>query len=222
MVLRQGTHTVGRTLAVASIPVVLAVAQSLSLASPAGSLAAPVPARASLALDRLDQHLARAEALQAAPTVLPHGVRAALPIAALPVASLPQIDISLTGGPLQVALINVDRAQAGLALLSQSPVLQRVAELRAVDMLARSYFSHVDPATGTLAFLELFQSLHVAYRSAGENIAWSASPSAETFNAWFMQSPDHRDNLLNPGFRQVGVGLASAGGRTVIAEIFTG
>ena len=203
----------------ASIPVVLAAVQSLSLTSSPALPTPQMPAqeRTSVALERLDRHLAQADAAQGpAGVVLARGVRAALPVAALP-----RIDTQLTGGPLEVALINVDRAQARLPALSQNPLLQRVAELRAVDMLSRNYFSHVDPATGTLAFLTLFQVLHVEYQSAGENIAWSRSPSAETFNAWFMESPEHRGNLLDPGFHQVGVGLASVGGRTVIAEIFT-
>jgi uncharacterized protein YkwD len=122
---------------------------------------------------------------------------------------------------LEVALINVDRAQAGRPALREDPSLDRVAQFRAQDMLARHYFSHVDPTTGTLAVLEAFASFDVPYRSAGENIAWSTSLSAELFNSWFMDSPDHRDNLLSLAFHQVGVGLAQAQGRTVIAEVFT-
>ncbi len=121
----------------------------------------------------------------------------------------------------EFALVNQDRAANQVGALSGSAALARVAQYRARDMLNRNYFSHYDPSTGQLAFLELFRLWGLGYTAAGENIAWSTNPSMAGINTMFMNSPDHRANILNPAYHHLGVGVASNGARTIVVEVFS-
>jgi uncharacterized protein YkwD len=124
---------------------------------------------------------------------------------------------------LAVALINRDRAGAGLPPLSESPALDAIASTRARQMVEDG-LTHVRPGRTVAAAAELLNQYGVTYTWNGENIYWSGGPpfddavsSAET---WWMTSPEHRDNILGSHFRQVGVGTAIDGGKMYIAAVF--
>jgi uncharacterized protein YkwD len=108
-----------------------------------------------------------------------------------------------------------------VAALRFSGALARVAQYRAQDMLNRGYFSHYDPATGQLAFSALMRLWGIPYTTAGENIAWSTNPSMAEINTMFMNSPDHRANILKGAYHQVGIGVASNGAKTMVVEVFS-
>jgi len=110
-----------------------------------------------------------------------------------------------------VCLINQQRANNGLGALAESSVLDSSATTQSTDMVDHGFFDHVSPTAGDL----ITRMRHGGYIAAGEtwsvgeNIAWGqailASP-AQTVDDW-MHSPEHRANILNPGFREVGVGV---------------
>jgi uncharacterized protein YkwD len=131
--------------------------------------------------------------------------------------------VSGVGGAARVefSLVNGDRAASGVASLAYSAALGRVAQYRAQDMLNRNYFSHYDPSTGQLAFVQLLHLWGIPYSSAGENIAWSTNPSMAGINTMFMNSPDHRANILNGGYHRGGIGVASNGAKTMVVEVFS-
>jgi len=135
----------------------------------------------------------------------------------------PRPPVSAVGGAagVQFVLVNQDRAANGVAPLAYSGTLARVAQYRAQDMLNRNYFSHYDPSTGQLAFLELFHLWGIGYTTAGENIAWSTNPSMAAFNSMFMNSPEHRANILNSAYHRVGIGVAESAGKTMVVEVFS-
>jgi uncharacterized protein YkwD len=85
--------------------------------------------------------------------------------------------------------------------------------------------THYRPGQSTLAAVELLQASHIPYVWHGENIIWEGSlPWAEVpafFNAWWMASPAHRDNILNPHYRSVGIGIAKNGDAFYMVEVFT-
>jgi uncharacterized protein YkwD len=108
-----------------------------------------------------------------------------------------------------------------VAALAYSASLARVAQYRAQDMLNRNYFSHYDPATGQLAFVQLLRSWGIPYTTAGENIAWSTDPSMAAINTMFMNSPDHRANILKGAYHQMGIGVASNGAKVMVVEVFS-
>jgi uncharacterized protein YkwD len=122
---------------------------------------------------------------------------------------------------VEFSLVNQDRAANGVAPLAYSGALGRVAQYRAQDMLNRGYFSHYDPATGQLAFSALMRLWGIPYTTAGENIAWSTNPSMAAINTMFMNSPEHRANILNGAYHQAGIGVAGNGAKTMVVEVFS-
>jgi len=122
---------------------------------------------------------------------------------------------------IEFSLVNQDRAANGVAPLAYSGALARVAQYRAQDMLNRNYFSHYDPATGQLAFVQLLHLWGIPYSTAGENIAWSTNPSMAGINTMFMNSPDHRANILKAAYHRVGLGVASNGAKVMVVEVFS-
>ena len=78
---------------------------------------------------------------------------------------------------------------------------------RSDDMIRRNYFAHPILGCGQLVF-SMMQAFGVHYRSAGENIGWEAGASspASYINTAFMNSTDHRANILNSNYTEMGVG----------------
>jgi uncharacterized protein YkwD len=148
------------------------------------------------------------------------GAAPAAPTAAAPPAASASNPVGGAAGQ-EFTLVNLDRTANGVRTLSWSATLARVAQYRAQDMLDRGYFSHYDPVTGQLAFVELFQAWGIGYTVAGENIAWSTDPSMEGINTMFMNSPEHRDNILNPAYGRAGVGVAGNGTKVIVVEVFS-
>ena len=118
---------------------------------------------------------------------------------------------SCTGGTTQVSvaekrmldLHNNARASRNLPRLCVHPALHRAARSHSQDMLRRSYFAHGD----TGARLRRFG---YDWRTYGENIAWGSGrrgAPGPIFKVW-MNSSSHRPNILNQGFREVGIGAA--------------
>ena len=155
----------------------------------------------------------------------PPATRHTVPPASVPApkAPAPRRNVSAVGGAagVQFSLINRDRTANGVSTLSWSAALGRVAQYRAQDMLNRNYFSHYDPSTGQLAFVELLHLWGIPYTMAGENIAWSTDPFMGAINVMFMNSPEHRANILNRGYHRAGVGVASNGYKTIVVEVFS-
>jgi uncharacterized protein YkwD len=171
----------------------------------------------------------------AIPPPTPRPVIAAAPPAAAPVAARPAPvrppvrprpsppPVSGVGGAagVEFSLVNQDRAANGVAPLAYGASLARVAQYRAQDMLNRNYFSHYDPSTGQLAFVQLLHLWGIPYSTAGENIAWSTNPSMAGINTMFMNSPDHRANILKAAYHRLGIGVASNGAKTMVVEVFS-
>lgn len=208
-----GTH---QAQPVATRPLALKHAASL------GALQAGVKGLQRMAL-RLTPPAPAQAAAPAPPAAAPVAAQPA-PVHAAPAPPPPPAPpISGVGGAAgtQFNLINQDRAANGVAPLAYSASLARVAQYRAQDMLNRNYFSHYDPATGQLAFVSLLHLWGIPYSTAGENIAWSTNPSMAGINSMFMNSPEHRANILNSAYHRVGVGVASNGAKIMVVEVFS-
>jgi uncharacterized protein YkwD len=110
-----------------------------------------------------------------------------------------------------LCLLNGERADHGLAPLSPDERLASAATAYAHDLVAGSYFSHTGrDGSGVADRIERSGYLpRDAGWVLGENLAWGtgglATPGA-IMQAW-MNSPGHRENILNPGFREIGVGV---------------
>jgi uncharacterized protein YkwD len=124
------------------------------------------------------------------------------------------------GKAITLCLLNVERARAGLPRLVENGLLDRAAERHSADMVNRRFFEHVNldgvpPETRMAAAGYTL----LPGGTTGENIAWGdgalASPAA-IVDSW-MHSPGHRENILRPAFREVGVGI-SLGNRPTAAR----
>ena len=106
---------------------------------------------------------------------------------------------------LFLTLINNYRAQNGLGALQVSPALQQAAQWMSTDMAAKNYFSHTD-SLGRDPFQRM-AAFNYRYSPAGENLAAGNSGAQATFTQW-QSSPGHNQNMLNPGYRAIGIGRA--------------
>jgi uncharacterized protein YkwD len=125
---------------------------------------------------------------------------------------------------IAVALFNRERAAAGLALLSESPKLDAIASTRAQQMVMDG-LTHLRPGSVLMAATDLLHQNGVSYTWNGENIFWAGGPpfdgALSDAEAWWMKSAEHRDNILGPHFRQVGIGTAIDDGKMYISAVFT-
>lgn len=103
-------------------------------------------------------------------------------------------------------LINKERTAKGLSALKVDSEVQRVAKIKAQDMVSGGYFSHNSPTYGSP--FDILQSFKVSYKTAGENIAGNSSNSGAV-NAW-MNSSGHKSNILNSSFTHTGIGVVSS------------
>ncbi|WP_349369943.1 CAP domain-containing protein [Salinarimonas sp.] len=129
-----------------------------------------------------------------------------------------------------LAEANADRREAGLAPLEPGAVLDEIAQAHAHDMLARDYFSHASPDG---------EGVGARFREAGgsrsavvaENLATCTGcpipptrARVEAFEAGWMDSPEHRENLLRRGVARFGFGIAAdpETERVVAVQTFAG
>lgn len=104
-----------------------------------------------------------------------------------------------------VQLTNEERTDADLSTLQRSPVLDAAATLKAQNMATKGYFSHYAP-DGTSPWY-WFSQVDYNFVHAGENLAIHFVDSGEIVTAW-MNSPSHRENILDGTFQEIGVGTA--------------
>jgi len=152
----------------------------------------------------------------AAPATIPAAASKSSPGQAVPPAQ-PSKAYALSQQELQaVSLLNESRRNAGLDSLKVNLQLSRLAADYAVDMRTRKFFAHIDP-DGKDPF-ERMAAAGIDFPNAGENIA--LSPDVETAHRMLMESPLHRENILNPKFAEIGIGVRpdSRGGVYLVQE----
>lgn len=103
-------------------------------------------------------------------------------------------------------LINKQRTKNGLPDLQNDSEVQRIARIKAQDMVDNNYFSHNSPTYGSP--FDMLKSFKVSYKTAGENIAANSSNSSAV-TAW-MNSSGHKANILNSSFNYTGIGVVSS------------
>lgn len=102
-----------------------------------------------------------------------------------------------------VALVNKERAAAGLKPLTVHTNLSKMAKTKAIDMFKNKYFNHTSPTYGSP--FDMMDSFNITYRYAGENIAMGQRTAKEVVEDW-MNSPGHKANILNANYNLIGVG----------------
>jgi uncharacterized protein YkwD len=125
-----------------------------------------------------------------------------------------------------VAMTNDIRRRHGLPLLCEDELCREAARRHSADMLSRHFFSHTDPEGRTVKE-RLPASL--AARQWAENI-WTGSgydprqvqALAQKIMTGWMNSPGHRENILAPGYTNLGVGVMAKNQEITATQVFIG
>ena len=117
-------------------------------------------------------------------------------------------------------LINRARRDAGHPDLNLDPVLSDVARRHSERMRDEGFFDHTDPSGGNPA--SRARSVGVGFSMIGENLATvsKGSDPAAIAHALLMENHEHRANILDGRFRDVGIGVATNGDTFWITQIF--
>lgn len=120
-----------------------------------------------------------------------------------------------------IRLTNEQRSANGLSPVAQNSVLDSAALAKGNDMLAKGYWAHFAP-DGTSPW-SFFVNFGYKYRYAGENLARDFGDAGSAVAAW-MASPTHKENILNPNYKEIGIGVVegslSGVDTTIIVQFF--
>jgi uncharacterized protein YkwD len=113
-----------------------------------------------------------------------------------------------------LCLVNKERVARGLAALAENAKLDAAAAHHSNDMIARNYFDHTAPGGET--FDQRIRATgyipgHAGF-ALGENIAAGTrglDTPAQIVASW-MNSPEHRANILDPDYQETGVAATAA------------
>jgi uncharacterized protein YkwD len=106
-----------------------------------------------------------------------------------------------------IDLTNFVRAENHVPPLSANAALMEGAQLHSRDMARLDQLQHDIPGVPLSTLTDRAAFVHYSYQLLGENIAYNQADPASVVASW-MQSPPHRENMLNPSFTDVGVGLS--------------
>ena len=138
------------------------------------------------------------------------------------IASVPPANMTVpppsNGGSLKIAeLVNEERTRHGLRpvkFYTFAPV-QKAARIRAGEL--RQKFDHVRP--DNTQWYTALDGVKINFKAAGENIAHASSLKPEDVMQLWMNSPEHRDNILNPDYNMIGVGCAWSPSLNVVSWV---
>lgn len=104
-----------------------------------------------------------------------------------------------------IKFTNIEREKAGLPLLKENIKLNSSAEVKAKDMNARQYFAHESPTGEGVA--DLAKNAGYDYIEIGENLALGNFKNDQALIEAWMNSPGHRENILNSQYQEIGVSV---------------
>lgn len=127
--------------------------------------------------------------------------------------------------------INAHRREYGLAPLTPDPIAQRAAQFQAQDMEANGVMRHQDSNGRTP--MRRYAAFGGHASLYGENVAYYGDSIAESDAAWQAvskldelmmaekpPSDGHRENILSPNYKGIGIGVAVGQNGLYIAEDF--
>jgi hypothetical protein len=103
-------------------------------------------------------------------------------------------------------LTNQQRQSNNLNALTDNSELDQAAANKAADMFNKDYWAHNAP-DGTTPWV-FIKSAGYNYIYAGENLARGFNSAPDVITAW-MNSPEHRQNVLSPNYQNVGFAVAT-------------
>ena len=113
------------------------------------------------------------------------------------------------------AKLNGVRVESGLAPLRASPSLRRAAVQHVYEMGVLGYFGHESPNRASFAarLSAYYTPRGYATWHVGETLLWWPTwLSARAIVRLWLNSPEHRRQLLDPRFREIGIDAAEVHG----------
>lgn len=104
-----------------------------------------------------------------------------------------------------VALVNNERGKAGCSPVTLNAKLSKAAQAHSEDMAAHRNMSHTG-SDGSDPGARITRAGYT-WSTYGENVAYGYATPESVMAAW-MASPGHKRNILDCGFKEIGVGLA--------------
>jgi uncharacterized protein YkwD len=130
--------------------------------------------------------------------------------------SCPSTGVQVTGlsqGAMEssiACLINEERAAYGVQPVQPNAELRQAALGHSTEMVSQGYFDHTSPTGVTFIDRIVATGYTQGARSweVGENLVWGtgALSTPQSLVTSWMNSPPHRENLLRPHFREIGIG----------------
>jgi len=117
---------------------------------------------------------------------------------------------SADSGPTDrvLVLVNTEREKAGCTALTENAKLTKAAQDHSQDMADHTNMSHTGSDGSSMS--DRLARVGYSFSSAGENVA-AGYTTPESVMAGWMASAGHKANILNCGFKEIGIGLAQPG-----------
>ncbi|KAK9685826.1 hypothetical protein K7432_015354 [Basidiobolus ranarum] len=106
-----------------------------------------------------------------------------------------------------LALVNQQRQNIGIPALTIEQRLTVAAERHTLYQVAVQRMTHDEP---NRSLGQRISETGYGWSNVGENVAAGFGDEASVMNAW-MNSPEHRSNILNPIFTQIGIAYDARG-----------
>ena len=116
-------------------------------------------------------------------------------------------------------LVNEERAKEGLSSVTFNSELNRIANIRASEVMQTSGHTRPDGSSWST----LFSENKISVGTCGENILSMSGMSdivGTAMSAW-MGSQVHRDNIMNGNYNHIGVGIVQDGDNYYLIQIFS-
>ena len=114
-----------------------------------------------------------------------------------------------------IEFTNTQREKYGLPPLKENYRLDLSAEVKVQDMFENQYFAHDSPSGVRVG--DLAEGVGYEFIAIGENLALGNFKNDEALVQAWMDSPGHRENILNNRYQEIGVAVQKGTfeGRTV-------
>jgi uncharacterized protein YkwD len=117
-----------------------------------------------------------------------------------------------------LGLVNQERAKVGADPLKINEQLDLAADQHTLDQASMNKMSHTGSNGSNMG--DRIKNAGYVFSSAAENVAYGFGDAAAVMNGW-MNSEGHRQNILNPNYKEIGIGYAQgADGRPYWTQDF--
>lgn len=121
-------------------------------------------------------------------------------------ASISSVSSNRSTAEQMLLAVNAERAKHGLVALTLNTQLSNSAQAYALKMQQTGLFQHKE-SDGTTLKERNEAAGYTNWKIMGENLGKGQASVTEVVREW-MESPEHRANILKPEYRELGVGHA--------------